>query len=129
MTWAIVDRVFRTKIGEGGAAKAVLLSLANHCDEHGGKCYPNQETIQIETGLSLDTIQRQLANLELGEWIKRKKRPGVRGRWASWTYQINLAKLIDQAASCGPVDQAAPRGPDNSDQAASCGFTKPHHAA
>jgi hypothetical protein len=127
MSWAIVDRVFRTDVG-GGAAKAVLLSLANHCDERGGECYPSQGLIQRETGLSLDTIQRQLALLELGGWFTRKKRPALRGRWPSWTYQINVEKLIDQAAPCGPVDQTAPCGPDSSDQTASCGFTRPRHA-
>jgi hypothetical protein len=129
MAWAIVDRVFRTRVGKGGAAKAVLLSLANHCDASGGECYPGQEVIQAETELSLDTIQRQLADLASAGFIDRKKRPSVRGRWASWCYQINLTKLIDQTAPCGPDDQAAPCGPESSDQTAPCGVTEPHHAA
>jgi hypothetical protein len=129
MAWAVVDRVFKTKIGKGGAAKAVLLSLANHCDASGGECYPGQEVIQAETELSLDTIQRQLADLASAGFIDRKKRPSVRGRWASWCYQINLTKLVDQTAPCGPDDRAAPCGPESSDQAAPCGFTEPHHAA
>ncbi|UFX41710.1 helix-turn-helix domain-containing protein [Bradyrhizobium sp. 41S5] len=129
MAWAIVDRVFRTKITAGSAAKAVLLSLANHCDEHGGECYPGQEVIQAETQLSLDTIQRQLKALESDDIITRKKRPAIRGRWASWSYQINLEKLVDPAAPCGPVDHAATCGPDVAHQAAPRGFTRPHHAA
>src|SRR5262249_51235045 len=96
--------------------------------ERGGSCFPGQDVIQIETDLSLDTIQRACATLELDGWIKRKKRPSVRGQWSSWTYQINLEKLIYQAAPCGSVDQAAPCGPDNADKAAPSGFTKPHHA-
>jgi hypothetical protein len=129
MAWAIVDRVFRTRIGKGGAAKAVLLSLANHCDASGGECYPGQEVIHAETELSLDTIQRQLADLASAGFIDRKKRPAVRGRWASWCYQINLSKLIDHAAPCGLDDRAAPCGPESFDQTAPCGVTRPHHAA
>jgi hypothetical protein len=129
MSWAVVDRVFKTTISEGAAANAIMLSLANHCDDDGGSCFPGQDTIQIETGLSLDTIQRVLPILETGGWIKRKKRPGARGQWPSWTYQINLGKLIDRAAPCGSVDQAAPRGLDKNDQAAPRGSTGPHHAA
>jgi hypothetical protein len=115
MAWVIVDRVFRTKFG-CASAKAVMVA-ANHCDEIGGNCYPGQEIIHAETELSLDTIQRQLEALTSGEFISRKKRPGVRGRWASWSYQINLSKLVDPAAPCGSDDQAAP-----------CGVTRPHHA-
>jgi hypothetical protein len=128
MAWAIVDRVFRTRVGKGGAAKAVLLSLANHCDASGGECYPGQEVIQAETQLSLDTIQRQLDYLASAGFIDRKKRPSLRGRWASWCYQINLTKLIDQTAPCGPDDRAAPCGPESSNQTAPCGVTEPHHA-
>jgi hypothetical protein len=128
MAWVIVDRVLRTKFGSA-SAKAVMIALANHCDEAGGSCYPGQEVIQAETELSLDTIQRQLADLTSAGFIDRKKRPAVRGRWASWCYQINLSKLIDQTAPCGPDDRAAPCGPESSDQAAPCGVTEPHHAA
>jgi hypothetical protein len=128
MAWAIVARVLKTKVGSP-SGKAVLLALANHCDEHGGNCYPSQEVIETLTELSVDTIQRQLVALESAGLIARKKRPAVRGRWASWAYQINLDKLADQAAPCGTVDHAAPCGPEVADQAAPCGFTGPHHAA
>jgi hypothetical protein len=128
MAWVIVDRVFRTKFGSA-SAKAVMVALANHSDEAGGNCYPSQEVIHSLTELSMDTIQRQLEALASGEFISRKKRPVVRGRWASWSYQINLSKLVDPAAPCGPDDQAASCGRDNSDLAAPCGVTEPHHAA
>jgi helix-turn-helix protein/DnaA-like protein len=129
MAWQIVNRVFRTKVGSGVAAKAVLLSLANHCNANGGDCYPSQEVIQAETELSLDTIQRQLRSLVADGLIARKKRPVVRGRWASWSYQINLEKLADQAAPFGQANQAARCGQEKSDQAAPRGFTRPRHAA
>ncbi|PSO30122.1 hypothetical protein C7G41_22755 [Bradyrhizobium sp. MOS002] len=128
MTWAIVDRVFKARVGLGGAAKAVLLSLANHCDKLGGSCFPGQDVIESETELSLDTIQRALAALELDGWIERWKRR-VRGQWPSWEYQINVEKLIDRAAPYGSVDQAAPCGSVDTDRAAPCGLTEPHRAA
>jgi hypothetical protein len=66
----------------------------------------------------MDTIQRQIPVLISSGFIVRKKRPGIRGRWASWSYEIQIDKLADNAAPCGTVDRAAP-----------CGFTGPHHAA
>src|ERR1700676_4811945 len=128
MAWAIVDRVFRTKFGSA-SAKAVMVALANHSDEAGGNCYPSQEVIQSLTELSMDTIQRQLEARASGEFISRKTGPVVRGRWASWSYQFNLSKLVAPAAPCVPDDRAASCGRDNSDLAAPCGVTEPHHAA
>jgi hypothetical protein len=128
MSWDVVARVFKTKVGTA-SAKAVLVALANHCDEQGGSCFPGQEVIHGLTELSMDTIQRQIPVLISSGFIVRKKRPGIRGRWASWSYEIQLDKLADHAAPCGPDDRAAPCGPDSSDQAAPCGVTEPHHAA
>ena len=56
MAWAIVARVLKTKVGSP-SGKAVLLALANHCDEHGGNCYPSQEVIETLTELSVVTWQ------------------------------------------------------------------------
>jgi Helix-turn-helix domain len=127
MAWSIVARVMKTKVGSA-SGKAILLALANHCDESGGNCYPGQEVIQALTELSLDTIQRQIESLVSGGFVTRKKRPAVRGRWASWSYQIDLSKLADQAALCGTVDHTASCGSVAADQAAPCGVTEPHHA-
>jgi hypothetical protein len=111
MSWAIVARVLKTKVGSS-SGKAVLIALANHCDGNGKSCFPGQETIQEITELSADTIQRQIKALIDGRFIsgikERKK-----GHWASWNYQINLSMLWeDQAAPCGTVaeDQAASSG-------------------
>jgi hypothetical protein len=121
MARAIVDRVFRTKFGSA-SAKAVMVALTNHCDENGGNCYPSQEVIQALTQFSMDTTQRQLGALTSGDYITRKKRPAVRGRWASWSYQINLSKLADQTAPCA----ARTTMPHH---AARLILTGPHHAA
>jgi hypothetical protein len=71
MAWPVVARVFKTKVGSS-SGKAVLVALANPCDEHGGNCFPGQEAIEALTELSLDTIQRQLRALELAGFIKRE---------------------------------------------------------
>ena len=112
MSWAIVARVLKTKVGSP-SGKAVLLALANHCDEKGESCFPGQETIQEITELSADTIQRQIKALidcNLISGIKKRKK----GHWASWNYQINLSMLWeDHTAPCGTVtteDQAASSG-------------------
>jgi Helix-turn-helix domain len=112
MAWAIVARVQKTKVGSP-SGKAVLLALANHCDETGKSCFPGQEAIQEITELSADTIQRQTKALIDGKFISAVKER-KRGHWASWTYQINLAMLWeDHTAPCGTVaaeDHTAPRG-------------------
>jgi Helix-turn-helix domain len=112
MSWAIVARVLKTKVGSP-SGKAVLLALANHCDVNGKSCYPGQETIQQITELSVDTIQRQIKALIEGKFISGTK-VRKKGHWASWDYQINLSMLWeDQTATCGMVaaeHQAAPHG-------------------
>jgi hypothetical protein len=112
MSWAIVARVLKTKVGSP-SGKAVLLALANHCDEAGKSCFPGQETIQESTELSADTIQRQIKTLIGGKFISGIKQR-KKGHWASWNYQINLSMLWEyQAAPCGTVadgDQAASSG-------------------
>jgi hypothetical protein len=112
MSWAIVKRVQKTKIGSP-SGKAVLLALANYCNENGKSCFPGQETIQQITELSVDTIQRQIKALIEGKFISGTK-VRKKGHWASWDYQLNLEMLWeDQAAPCGMVaaeHQAALRG-------------------
>ena len=120
MSWAIVERVQKTKVGSP-SGKAVLLALANYCNENGKSCFPGQEIIQQITELSVDTIQRQIKALIKGKFISGTK-VRKKGHWASWDYQLNLEMLWeDQTAPCGLVaaeHQAAPRG-----------TAKPHHAA
>lgn len=123
MSWAIVARVFKTKVGSP-ARKAVLLTLANYCDDAGESCFPGQETIKRDTELSADTIQRQVKALTAAGFVSGVKRRR-KGHWASWNYKINLSMLWhDQAAPCGTVDTTEPAEP-----AAPCGTARPHHAA
>jgi hypothetical protein len=72
------------KVGEGGCfaipCQPLLLTTV--------AVVPGQDLINIETGPSLDTIQRQLPIFETGGWIKRKNGPagvdnGRRGRTRS----------------------------------------------
>jgi hypothetical protein len=123
MSWSVIARVLKTKVGSS-SGKAVLLALANHCDDTGKSCFPGQETIRHITELSADTIQRQIkvlidAGFVAGIKVRKK------GHCASWNYQINLSMLwSDQTAPCGTVEAKEP-----ADQTAPCGTAKPHHAA
>jgi Helix-turn-helix domain len=141
MSWAIVARVLKTKVGSP-SGKAVLIALANHCDENGKSCFPGQELIQEITELSADTIQRQIKTLIDGRFISGIKQR-KKGHWESWDYQINLSMLWeDQAAPCGTAARAPGRtmrhgqaAPCGTDRAAPCGinlslkpFNKPSRA-
>lgn len=119
MSWPVVSRAMKTKVGSA-SKKAVLIALANHCNDEGKSCFPSQGTIASLTELSEDTVQRALKSLIVDGIINGEKNR-KRGRWESWSYEINLDKLwTDPAAPCGMVEN---------NQAAPCGTAIPHGAA
>ncbi|OAF05820.1 hypothetical protein AYJ54_02730 [Bradyrhizobium centrolobii] len=135
MSWVLVSKVQKTKVGSP-SAKSLLLALANFADDNGERCFPGQNALREITELSLDTIQRQLKYLiERGFVAALKERRG--GRWESWVYRINLSTLSGTAAIGGSRDQAASCGLDGTGQAAPCGMDRtaacgtamPHPAA
>jgi hypothetical protein len=56
-------------------AKHVGLTLATHMDAD-GYCYPGKELLARETSLDIRNVDRAIARLELGEWLRVKRSKG-----------------------------------------------------
>jgi DNA-binding transcriptional MocR family regulator len=54
-------------------AKTTLILLANMADKQ-GRCFPSQETMAYETGLSLRQVSRAISQLKAACWITQEKR-------------------------------------------------------
>ena len=55
------------------AAKLVLIKLADHCNEE-GECWPSQGRIAADTGLSRETVNRQIPRLVASGLITAQQR-------------------------------------------------------
>lgn len=67
MTWAK-----RVRVG-GPSHRAVLFVLADYADEK-GSCYPGQDTIAEQAGMSTRTVVRVMGELEAAGVLSRKRR-------------------------------------------------------
>lgn len=88
MSWQATAWAVKQRAGSAGC-KLLLLTLANYADDT-GCCWPSQETLKDDTEQSVDTIQRQLRELEKRKLIRKVSRPMGRGRWSSRTYFLNM---------------------------------------
>lgn len=124
MSFSVLARVLKTKVGSSkigdASMKAVLIALADNCNDDGKSCFPSQGTIAAKMEMSDDTVQRAMKRLIADDFVRGEKKR-KRGHWQSWNYEINLDKLwSDQAAESGTVE-------DN--QAAESGMAEPQKAA
>jgi Helix-turn-helix domain len=83
----------------------VLVCLANHCDDHGGSCFPSIERIAFMARRSVRQVVRVIAALEAGGWIAVQH---GRGRGVLSHYAINVDKL----KTCHGVTFSAPEKGD-----------------
>lgn len=67
--------------------KIVLVYLADRAD-HKGICFPKQSTIAKSTGLSRETVNRHLKQLEKLGYLKQIEQRYRDGRRRSSTYQL-----------------------------------------
>ncbi|UFZ02931.1 helix-turn-helix domain-containing protein [Bradyrhizobium ontarionense] len=90
------------------ARKLLLLVLANYADEH-GICWPSQDTLAANTGMSLDTVQRQTKKLQDGGFLTISRPPKRRGQWQTFVYQLHMPSLTrPQNAARSNADIASP---------------------
>jgi DNA-binding transcriptional MocR family regulator len=89
-------------------AKLVLVNLADHADAS-GRCWPKQKTISNETGLSVDTVQRRLEELETLGAVVREPRYKVTGARRSDLYHVTLPGFVQvgQFAVLAPLPNTA----------------------
>lgn len=119
MSWQATAWAVKQRTGSAGC-KLLLLTLANYADDT-GCCWPSQETLKGDTEQSVDTIQRQLRELEKRKLIRIVIRPMGRGRWASRTYFLNMtvaemakpqsaARSLDASGSLAECSNGLPNG-------------------
>ena len=70
--------------------KLVLLMLANAYNQETGKCHPSQERLAKECEVSIQTIQRHVAELENRGLIRRHTKHLGRGQGSFTHYQLRF---------------------------------------
>jgi hypothetical protein len=75
--------------GISSGAMHQLLLLADHADDQ-FRCWPSQQTLADDQGVSVDTVQRRNAELETAGILKQRRRGNKRGGRASNIYTLIL---------------------------------------
>lgn len=80
---------------ESPTTRLVLLALGSHMNEQGGSCFPSQELLAKETGLSERTVQVHLEFADLEGWIEIRKAQGYAQGWRRNEYQATIPTFGD----------------------------------
>lgn len=139
MSWKATSWAVDQKVGPP-ARKLLLLVLANYADEH-GICWPSQETLADNTGMSLDTVQRQTKKLQEAGFLTITRPPKRRGQWQTFVYQLSMGQQARPQNAARPDGNSGsaeleqpegerPRRPDESlpQPGSKCGPARPHPA-
>lgn len=89
MSWQATNWAVNQRVGNP-ARKLLLLVLANYADPD-GVCWPSQGLLAEQTGMSLDTVQRQTKKLVADGFLSVSRPPKRRGQWQTFIYQLNIA--------------------------------------
>src|SRR5262249_2126520 len=95
-----------------GAARLVLLSLANHTDAE-GRAWPGIKTIAEEAGCSDRTVQRALRQLQKDKVIGAEERWSEAGGQRSTCYRMSefvVSRRVDDLSLFGEGDILSPPG-------------------
>ena len=64
--------LWKSKYGpKSSTSRHILIYLSTWMDEAGEGCYPSQERISKETGLSIRTISRHIEKLRFNGWLRK----------------------------------------------------------
>ncbi|MHB1285524.1 MAG: helix-turn-helix domain-containing protein [Leptospirales bacterium] len=91
MSLQAMDWALRTVQGITPTQKLILICLANHAGPE-GTCWPSQNIISDYSGLSRETISRNLSDLEKRGFINSVQRRDESGRDLSKIYILNITK-------------------------------------
>lgn len=91
MSLQAMDWALRTVQGITPTQKLILICLANHAGPE-GTCWPSQNILSAYSGLSRETIYRNLSDLEKQGLIRSIPRQDQSGRDLSKTYVLNITK-------------------------------------
>ncbi|MCK1417630.1 helix-turn-helix domain-containing protein [Bradyrhizobium sp. CW4] len=89
MSWQATAWAMRQRV-KPPASKLLLLVLATYADKH-GICWPSQETLADDAGMSLDTIQRHTKKLKDRGLLSITRPPTRRGQWQTFVYQLSMS--------------------------------------
>jgi hypothetical protein len=88
MSWQATAWAVNQKV-DSPARKLLLLVLSNYADAV-GKCWPSQGLLAEQTGMSLDTVQRQTKKLITEGLLSVTRPPKRRGQWQTFIYHLNM---------------------------------------
>lgn len=88
-----------------GCRKLVLITLANRSDQH-GKCWPSQELLADECGVSVRALAHHLKALEADGFITRSTKHLGRGNGSRTAYVLNLEQLKNAPAEIACANNA-----------------------
>jgi DNA-binding transcriptional MocR family regulator len=109
MSWQATAWAVNQKVGSP-ARKLLLLVLSNYADAD-GKCWPSQGLLAEQTGMSLDTVQRQTKKLVAECLLSVTRPPKRRGQWQTFIYHLNMP-----AQNAKPQNAARPSSDGSPDQ-------------
>jgi DNA-binding transcriptional MocR family regulator len=109
MSWQATAWAVNQKVGSP-ARKLLLLVLSNYADAD-GKCWPSQGLLAEQTGMSLDTVQRQTKKLITEGRLSVTRPPKRRGQWQTFIYHLNMP-----AQNAKPQNAARPSSDGSPDQ-------------
>ncbi|MET4214375.1 helix-turn-helix domain-containing protein [Bradyrhizobium sp. LA2.1] len=99
MSWEATAWAVRQKVGPP-ARKLLLLVLANYADAD-GICWPSQGRLADDTGMSLDTVQRQTRKLISDGFLAITRPPKRRGQWQTFVYRLSMTDKEGKRVSSG----------------------------
>jgi DNA-binding transcriptional MocR family regulator len=79
-------------------AKLIAWALLDHFNTKRGRCNPSRKVLMADLSVSIDTVNRGLAELEAAGWITRKLTRGAP------YYSFAFDRLTDGGATLHPVD-------------------------
>jgi len=88
MSWQATAWAVNQKTGNP-SRKLLLLVLANYADAD-GVCWPSQGLLAEQTGMSLDTVQRQTKQLIACGYLSVSRPPKRRGQWQTFIYYLQM---------------------------------------
>lgn len=96
MSFQATNWAANQKVGNPGR-KLLLLIIANYADPD-GICWPSQGLLAEQTGMSLDTVQRQTKKLIADGFLSIRRPPKRRGQWQTFVYHLNMTARPQNAA-------------------------------
>jgi hypothetical protein len=102
MSYKVVDKVFKSRIGLKGTTKYVLAAMATRANDDGSQVYPSISELAADCGITRDTVYESIDKLiALGVLIDTdKKQFWGRGHYTC-VYQINVPALSTRSTVSG----------------------------